>query len=1174
MSFSNVQYKTLHRWNWDVVMKDLDGSLTGKAGSVVVSETNITDADSRCSLNKAYNGGTICSNTNNWIRFAFKKAVPDLAVLIDITNYKNVTDLSPLLDKRLTHTKGFMVALEAGQTYEINFDGASYPTNISYTGTFYGLKPNEYLIIKHQMRELPDQVVVFDNLAVQSLNPLTMSKNGNGDWYWENSTRTLSYIIHNKAGVLPLLDVPVTFNARKCRYTNCQIPTQPYLTAPATSRPTTALFWSNITTWLSAYMIRSGQVVSDQTSLPQNSDSIQIPSGVWVVVDIDLPILTRIQIDGVLEFNDSLDYTLSADDIFINGGQLIIGWENQPFTHNINIIITGDRSLQSVILPNGFDSMGAKAIGVYGGLDLHGIPRQPSWTQLSQTAKSGTNQLTLVQPVDWIVNEEIVVSTTSYSAFQTETFKITAVSSNRLTLTLNSSLQYDHIVQSETFANGKSYSVAAGVGLLTRNIKVTGGQYANQYNELFGSRIIVSDYSNYVHASDSNSSVLVYYKGFARISDVEFNLFGQFSTNSGDDFAYGILFSDLGSYNPLRPSYVNNSAFHNGFSSAIGILTSSSIPITNNVIHKTLDYAIWIEGDSNIIRNNLVVLNIWSGTILTNYAPFNGKYFGAIDISLSDSAVVQDNLIAGSERLGLHVRGSPCSGASIGSGYNHSISGNSVYGTLIGVGLVLPDGSLPSQSCLEFSNFLIYKSISTGLYVQTPANIVIDSNTLIDNQLNIYPQVYRPTSLSHTSETTRSIIISNNLIIGKSPSFNCLTDVAPVNINSNYYSKALSFTTESGGKIGVVWANFLDGHNGAPTKPFINIMNYNSINGKSDLYNNTFAHFNPSCGSTVDAAITTNKKNDDGQMPVVIKSTYLYDVANDSKVFLHRPNINKINPSDCVDMDCDGMKKNLLTDMDGSFLGSPGTVISQSEFAWGDQSRGLGDFRIPSIALIDSQGHQLSPSSIYTYPGLVRDQNLCNYKSAWQGYECHGLNYAMLIIESMDNDTESRRLSPVAVVSDNGYLDLINGPQDHGWCFGYTCQKRISTFLSLVVSNHSYDIFLTSTPPNQLRFRLIQTNSAFKIRLSMSYTTSNNINVYNGINLVNPKNADISTGNLILKDPQGNSNQYMPVIGDPVGTNYFDRTAKKVYFSIDGSTYIDLIISQEIFLTFGVTGKF
>ncbi len=55
----------------------------------------------------------------------------------------------------------------------------------------------------------------------------------------------------------------------------------------------------------------------------------------------------------------------------------------------------------------------------------------------------------------------------------------------------------------------------------------------------------------------------------------------------------------------------------------------------------------------------------------------------------------------------------------------------------------------------------------------------------------------------------------------------------------------------------------------------------------------------------------------------------------------------------------------------------------------------------------------------------------------------------MVIIESMDEDTETRRLSPVAVLCD-GYIDLINGPQDHGWCNGYTCQERISTFNAIV----------------------------------------------------------------------------------------------------------------------------
>ena len=72
MNFFNVMHKTVHRWSWDIVMKDLDGSLSdGQAGNVVVSRTNITDGDRRCYLDSSYKNGAICSNTTDWIRFSF-----------------------------------------------------------------------------------------------------------------------------------------------------------------------------------------------------------------------------------------------------------------------------------------------------------------------------------------------------------------------------------------------------------------------------------------------------------------------------------------------------------------------------------------------------------------------------------------------------------------------------------------------------------------------------------------------------------------------------------------------------------------------------------------------------------------------------------------------------------------------------------------------------------------------------------------------------------------------------------------------------------------------------------------------------------------------------------------------------------------------------------------------
>lgn len=58
----------------------------------------------------------------------------------------------------------------------------------------------------------------------------------------------------------------------------------------------------------------------------------------------------------------------------------------------------------------------------------------------------------------------------------------------------------------------------------------------------------------------------------------------------------------------------------------------------------------------------------------------------------------------------------------------------------------------------------------------------------------------------------------------------------------------------------------------------------------------------------------------------------------------------------------------------------------------------------------------------------------------------------MLVIESLDSDTETRRLSPLALHGGNtgagDYTDLINGPMDHG----KLVHCVVATFAELYVS--------------------------------------------------------------------------------------------------------------------------
>ena len=138
--------------------------------------------------------------------------------------------------------------------------------------------------------------------------------------------------------------------------------------------------------------------------------------------------------------------------------------------------------------------------------------------------------------------------------------------------------------------------------------------------------------------------------------------------------------------------------------------------------------------------------------------------------------------------------------------------------------------------------------------------------------------------------------------------------------------------------------------------------------------------------------------------------------------------------------------------------------------------------------------------------GIIRDNQTCEYKTAYNAYICRDLKYAMLHIESKDADTETRRVSPVAISGD-GYIDLINGPQDHGWCSGYTCQKRLSLFPAVVALNKTYEIYFTGTNPQNLRLHLLNTEIDEGVIVRIWYASPMRLDISVDDNYAEPLNA-------------------------------------------------------------------
>ena len=152
-------------------------------------------------------------------------------------------------------------------------------------------------------------------------------------------------------------------------------------------------------------------------------------------------------------------------------------------------------------------------------------------------------------------------------------------------------------------------------------------------------------------------------------------------------------------------------------------------------------------------------------------------------------------------------------------------------------------------------------------------------------------------------------------------------------------------------------------------------------------------------------------------------------------------------------------------------------------------------------------------------------------------YICNSsINYRMLIIENMDSDTEKRRISPVAIMSRSGYIDLLNGPRDSQFCNGYSCRKRISTFMSIVESQQTYEIYFSSTPPRHIRFRLLNADPTMKCILAVYYYSLQQIDVYANTFYTPPTNRDLRASGIMLLDQPNNV-----TFSSPTGSNFFNR---------------------------------
>lgn len=346
--------------------------------------------------------------------------------------------------------------------------------------------------------------------------------------------------------------------------------------------------------------------------LPGRDESVRIPSGTEVLLDISPPPLGGFSVDGTLRFAKK-SLSLTADWIMVHGS-LQVGSSGEPFRKRAVITLTGDDRATDVM------GMGNRFLGVMGGeLDLHGR-RIPGWTRLGATASKGATAVTLAKQMPWKPGDRIAIASSSYWARHDEERTITHVDGARIEL--DRPLDRMHFGELQSFA-GRTMDERAEVALLSRNVVIRSSDDAGE--DGFGGHMMFMEGAE------------------ARLDGVELDRMGQ----RGLLRRYPVHFHMDGS---ATDSYLRRSSIHHSFNRCVTIHGTSDLKLKGNVCFEHLGHGFFLEDGAE--TGNVLVNNLGFGTrdVKDGLLP-SDRRAATYWITNPDNELI-GNVAAGSESIG------------------------------------------------------------------------------------------------------------------------------------------------------------------------------------------------------------------------------------------------------------------------------------------------------------------------------------------------------------------------------------------------------------------------------------------------------------------------------------------------------------------------------------------
>ena len=137
--------------------------------------------------------------------------------------------------------------------------------------------------------------------------------------------------------------------------------------------------------------------------MPKNGDNITIPCEWSIIMNAQPATINYLEINGDVYIDDTIDLSITANNIWIKGGSLNAGTSSAPLNHSLTITLNGNKEDVGLTVDPGLT--GNKMLVVTGELYLYGKPPATTWSVLTAIALRGATSITVSSASGWAAGD-------------------------------------------------------------------------------------------------------------------------------------------------------------------------------------------------------------------------------------------------------------------------------------------------------------------------------------------------------------------------------------------------------------------------------------------------------------------------------------------------------------------------------------------------------------------------------------------------------------------------------------------------------------------------------------------------------------------------------------------------------------------------------------------------